>query len=110
MPESHLFQPVSKSPLDHPLNQRASELLKEAKLQPSLGLLLPLVQLVVEVLENRFLDEGARAALYQLSPESVMKHVEPLLKVSDLENVSPDEAAYQIVEALGFEELVADPR
>ena len=95
---------------DHPLNQRAIELLKEAKLQPSPGQLLPLVQLVVEVLENRFLDEGARAALYQLSPESVMKHVEPLLKVSDLEDHDPEEAAYRIVEALGFEEAVALPQ
>ena len=102
--------PESQPQRDHPLNQRVTELLKEAKLQPSLGQLLPLVQLVVEVLENRFLYEEARAALYRLSPESVMRQVEPLLKVSDLENVSPDEAAYQIVEALGFEELVADPR
>ena len=95
---------------DHPLNQRAIELLKEAKVQPSPGQLLPLVQLVVEILENRFLDEGARAALYQLSPESVMKHVEPLLKVSDLEDHDPEEAAYRIVEALGFEEAVALPQ
>ena len=96
---------------DHPLNQRATELLKEAKLQPFLDdQFLPLVQLVVEVLENRFLYEEARAALYRLSPEVVMKHVEPLLKVSDLEDHDPEEAAYRIVEALGFEEAVALPQ
>ena len=102
--------PDPQSQRDHPLNQRATELLKEAKLQPSLGQLLPLVQLVVEVLENRFLYEEARAALFRLSPEVVMKQVEPRLKVSDLENLAPDEAAYRIVEALGFEELVALPQ
>ena len=109
MPESHLFHPVSKSQLDHPLNQRASELLKDAKLQPSPGLLLPLVQLVVEVLENRFLYEEPRAALYRLSPEIVMKQLSPRLEVSDLEDHDPEEAAYKIVEALGFEDFVAYP-
>ncbi len=94
---------------DHPLNQRATELLKEAKLQPSLGQLLPLVQLVVEVLENRFLYEEARAALYRLSPEVVMRQMEPRLEVSDLEDHDPEEAAYKILEALGFEDFVAYP-
>ena len=45
-----------------------------------------------------------------LKPESVMKQVEPVLKVSDLENLSPEEAAEWFIEALELEELVSVPQ
>ncbi len=100
--------PEPQSQRDHPLNQRASQLLKQLKVPPS-GELLPLVQLVLEALDDR-LQNGLKSALYRLSPEIVMRQVSPLLKVSDLENASPEEAAELFVEALGLEELVSVPQ
>ena len=100
--------PESQPQRDHPLNQRASQLLNRLKSPPS-SELLPLVQLVIEALDDR-LENGSKAALYRLNPESVMKQVSPRLKVSDLENASPEEAAELFAEALGFEELVSVPQ
>ncbi len=100
--------PEPQSHRNHPLNQRASELLKQLKVPPS-SELLPLVQLVIEALDDR-LQNGLKSALFQLKPESVMKQVEPVLKVSDLENLSPEEAAEWFIEALELEELVSVPQ
>lgn len=99
--------PDPQSQRDHPLNRRASELLKQLKVRQSSDLL-PLVKLVVEALDDR-LDDLTKSALYRLDPETVMRHVSPLLKVSDLDNASPEEAAELFVEALGLEELVSVP-
>ncbi len=100
--------PEPQSQRDHPLNQRASQLLERLKVPPSYDLL-PLVQLVIEALDDR-LDDVAKAGLYRLNPENVMKRVSPLLTVSDLENLGPEEAAEWFIEALGLEELVSVPQ
>ena len=100
--------PEPQSQRDHPLNQRASQLLERLKVPPSYDLL-PLVQLVIEALDDR-LENGTKSALYRLDPETVMRQVEPLLTVSDLENLGPEEAAEWFIEALGLEELVSVPQ
>ena len=97
---------VSKQQREHPLNRKASELLKSMKGPPPNQEILPILLLVIVVL-NGLMDDETMAALYRMSPESVMKKVSPLLTESDLS--SPNEAAYLIVEALGIEELVANP-
>jgi hypothetical protein len=100
--------PDPQSQRDHPLNRRASELLKQLKVRQSSDLL-PLVKLVVEALDDR-LDDLTKSALYRLDPETVMRQVSPLLTVSDLENLGPEEAAEWFIEALGLEELVSVPQ
>lgn len=99
--------PEPQSQRDHPLNQLASQLLKQLKVPPS-GTLLPLVQLILETMQDRMLN-GLEAALYQLSPEAVMRQVEPVLKVSDLEDHDPEEAAEKFLEAMELQELAPPP-
>ena len=91
---------------NHPLNQRASQLLKQLGVQPSMGL--PLVNLVIEALDDR-LDDLTKSTLFRLPPDAVMKQVEPVLKVSDLDDLTPEEAAEAIIEALELDELVFAP-
>ena len=95
---------VTRSQREHPLNRKATELLRQIKVIPSVEML-PMMQLMIEALDNEIQD-FAKARLYQLDSKVVMKQVTPALKLTDLDDTTPYQAALLIVEALGIEDAL----
>ena len=89
---------------EHPLNRKATELLRMMKVVPS-DEMLPMMQLMIEVLDDEIPD-SAKATLHKLDSRGVMKRVTPALKLTDLDDTTPYQAAYLIVEAMDIQDAL----
>ncbi len=103
---------VTRSQRDHPLNRKADELLRQMNVNPSDDIL-SIVLLTIMALDNEIQDIW-KAALFQLNSEAVMQRItgkdpEEIgfeLKPEELDDATPYQAAFMILEALGFEDAV----
>lgn len=95
---------VTRLQREHPLNRKAMELLRQMKVVPW-DETLPMIQLMIEALDNEIPD-NVKATLHQLDSKGVMKQVTPALRLTDLDNVTPEEAAYLFVEAMGIQDAL----
>ena len=89
---------------EHPLNQRAKELLMEKGEEPWSDML-HILQLLIKMLEERGSMPTDR--LYDLDDildeKKMMERVEEVLKPEDLEDANAAGAAFLIGEAMGFD-------
>lgn len=95
---------VTRSQREHPLNRKATELLRQMKVIPS-DEALPIVQLLTETLGDDMPD-GVTARLHRLDSVKVIKQVTPALHLTDLDDTTPYQAALLIAEVMGLDELV----
>ena len=95
---------VTRLQREHPLNRKADELLRQMKVVPW-DETLPMIQLVIEALDNEIPDD-LKTVLHQLVSKGVMKQVTPALRLTDLDDTTPYQAAHLIVEAMDIQDAL----